>query len=743
MKNKMKKIIIVISLIVIVFTSFFTVDNIVLASSNKTALGCTITSFSASPTTITLGQSSTLSWVVSDCYNVTISNTNYIAPSSGSQLVSPTVTTTYVLTAFDMSGGSVTQSVTVVVNPVQNNCSIGTFSASPNSINSGSSTTLSWSTSNCVSVSISPNIGNVSLSGTQIISPTVTTTYTLTAQGSVGGSVVQSLTVTVSQIQNCSIYNFNASPNSIDSGDPVTLNWNTSNCNSINISNIGSVSNSGSQTVYPNYTTTYTLTAYGTNGNQQTQSVTVYVNQNQNQYCYINYFTIDGSSSAHISSGDAVDIEWDTTGNNCTVHVSGPNLNSSSKDGNRTVYPNYSGTYTLNIYGSGSGSQTQTVYVNVDDNSYNSCNISYFNASPTSINSGGSSNLSWSTNNCRSVSISNIGSVNSYGSQTVYPTFTTSYILNAYNQNNGQLVTRTVQVYVNNYNPIITPVYNSCAVTGVATNITQNSVTLNGIVTNPNGYNSNTYFEYGTTVSLGSQTNFKLANPNQTFSEILTGLSTNTIYFYRLVTNCNNSVSKGAIEVFKTLGTQTNSMTIVRQGTTIVGTESPIMLKIENRFQSVRLDDVIDYTITYKNISKKTLTHPVLQVILPKGVSFLNSSRGTFSNDTLTLTIPLEDLRAGLEGTVYVQGKINSLDSGNAQIVTTALLVYTSPTGAQENAMAYVLNNPVFSGSSLAGLALFGWFLRIGILGWLLLLIIILLIILLVRRYYYQQKIHN
>jgi len=739
MKNNMKKII--LSLIIVL--SFFVVGKDALAAGNKTPMGCTIVSFTANPYTVTLGQSSVLSWVLTDCNQVTISNLNYIAPSSGSQTVSPTTTTTYVLTAYDLYGSSVTQSVTISVIQASQNCIITSFSASPISINSGGSSNLSWSTSNCNSASISPNVGNVVTSGSQTIFPTITTTYTLTALGTNGVPVTQTTMVTVNQLQNCSIYSFNANPNSIDSGDSVTLNWSTNNCTSVNISpNVGNVAASGSQTIYPTNTTTYILTAYGTNGAQQTQSTVVSVNQDQ--YCYIEDFTVDGSSSTTVSNGDAVNIEWDTSGNNCSVHVSGPNLNSSSRDGNRTIYPTYSGTYTLTVHGSNSGTQSRTVYVNVDDNYYyDNCTISYFNASPTSISSGGSTTLSWSTNNCRSVNISNLGSVNNYGSQTVYPTYTTNYILNAYNQNNGRAVTRTIQVYVNNYTPNPTPIYNTCAVTGVTTNVTENSVTLNGLVTNPSSYNASTYFEYGTTVNLGSQTNSRMAYANNTFSEVLTGLSTNTIYFYRLVANCNNTISKGAIEVFKTLGKQTNPVTIVRQGTTIIGTESPIMLKIENRFQSIKVADTIDYTVTYKNISKKTLTRPILQVILPKGISFLNSSRGTYDRDTATLTVALEDLIANSEGVIYMEGRVDSLDSGNAQIVTTALLVYTSSNGAQENAMAYVLNNPILSGSSLTGLALFGWFFRIGILGWLLIFIIILLLILLSRRYYHRETIQG
>jgi hypothetical protein len=78
-------------------------------------------------------------------------------------------------------------------------------------------------------------------------------------------------------IQNCYIASFNANPSHINLGGFSTLSWSTSNCTSVNISNIGNVPTSGSLAVYPTYTTTYVLTAYGSNGGEQVQDVTVSV----------------------------------------------------------------------------------------------------------------------------------------------------------------------------------------------------------------------------------------------------------------------------------------------------------------------------------------------------------------------------------------------------------------------------------------------------------------------------------
>ncbi len=71
------------------------------------------------------------------------------------------------------------------------------LSASPLSITSGQSSTLTWSSTNATSCTASGGwTGAKSTSGTQSVSPTINTTYTLTCTGS-GGSASQSVTVTV------------------------------------------------------------------------------------------------------------------------------------------------------------------------------------------------------------------------------------------------------------------------------------------------------------------------------------------------------------------------------------------------------------------------------------------------------------------------------------------------------------------------------------------------------------------
>ncbi len=647
--------------------------------------------------------------------------------------------------------------------PVQT-CSINSFSANPTSMNSGSSAILSWNTSDCTSVSIS-NVGNVSVTGSKTVYPTLTTTYILTAYSPTSGNKTSTATVVVNApTQNCSISNFTTNTSSIASGDPATLSWNTSNCTSVVISNLGyNVPLSGTQTVYPTTPTTYILTAYGSTGVVQTRSVYVnvsaqiclvtsatnylgtlpclYYQQPTYNTCHVTSFYADDN---YITNGESVLLRWNTE--NCnSVSISGV-ASGLASNGSYRVYPSYTRTYILNTSGNyGSDSKSITISVNDNNNNTSYCSIDSFTVSSTYINSGSPVTLRWNTSGCSSVSISNLGyNVPTSGSQVVYPTSTTNYVLSSYGSNN---ISRSVQVNVNYVNPIIQPVvvYNSNVVTTVATNISQTGAQLNGLITNTSYTNSNVHFEYGTSVNLGLSTAPKTLTGNTNFSEYVSGLSPYTIYYFQAVSEGSNGVSRGAIEVFRTLGTVTTTnttRTIVVQGTTVVGSESPIMLKIENRYQSIGVNDIIEYTVTYKNIGKVTLTHPILQVIVPKGIILTNYTQGTYAEDTNTLTVQLSDLAAGEEGFINLQGQVVSMPSDTAQIVTTAVLVYTNKNGSQENAMAYVLNSQkVISNNLLGASAFFSGIFPSSLIGWLFLIILILLLILVARSLYNRRDV--
>ncbi|TFG50781.1 MAG: hypothetical protein E4H40_00565 [Candidatus Brocadiia bacterium] len=71
-----------------------------------------------------------------------------------------------------------------------------TLTANPGTIQVGESSTLTWSSANADTCVIEPDIGSVAVNGSMPVSPTQTTTYTITASGP-EGSATDSTTVTV------------------------------------------------------------------------------------------------------------------------------------------------------------------------------------------------------------------------------------------------------------------------------------------------------------------------------------------------------------------------------------------------------------------------------------------------------------------------------------------------------------------------------------------------------------------
>ncbi|HEX75245.1 MAG TPA: hypothetical protein G4O12_01540 [Dehalococcoidia bacterium] len=141
------------------------------------------------------------------------------------------------------------------------------FNASPGSITSGGSSTLSWNVSDATTVSIDRGIGNVALTGNRAVSLSTTATYTLTATNE-AGSVTATAQVIVSAAPPPPpaglpvISSFTANPGSITAGDASTLSWSVSDAAVVTIDHgVGAVAAVGSTSVSPATTTSYTLTA--------------------------------------------------------------------------------------------------------------------------------------------------------------------------------------------------------------------------------------------------------------------------------------------------------------------------------------------------------------------------------------------------------------------------------------------------------------------------------------------------
>ena len=153
--------------------------------------------FTATPSAISEGEFTTLSWNITGADSATINNgVGAVVTTSGSAQDPPTITKTYTLTASNPAG-TVTRGVTVTVVP--GGPLIDSFSASPSTINENESATLSWSIRDADSATIDNDIGPIDPeSDSREVSPLSTTTYTLTATND-NGSVTRKVTVNVSE----------------------------------------------------------------------------------------------------------------------------------------------------------------------------------------------------------------------------------------------------------------------------------------------------------------------------------------------------------------------------------------------------------------------------------------------------------------------------------------------------------------------------------------------------------------
>ncbi len=319
--------------------------------------GLQITSFTASPSTISAGQTSTLSWSVTGATSVTISPTvGSVNAQSGSTQVSPAQTTTYTLTATG-SSGSVTATAVVTVGTGGGTPQIVRFVASPMTIASGGKSTLSWSTNGGTTVTIS-GIGAVAANGSTTVSPTTTTTYTLTVTGANGQTVSSPVTVTVTGGTVPQVVSFVANPANISAGQSSKLCWQVTNATSITISpSVGSnLAANTCATVSPTQTTTYTLTAANAAGQVQANA-TVTVGTVQ-----ILSFNANPATSA--AAGAPVTLSW-STANASSVVLIGADIPPQTLpvNGSLVVNPTTNSVYTLTAYGS--GGQTVSVSISV------------------------------------------------------------------------------------------------------------------------------------------------------------------------------------------------------------------------------------------------------------------------------------------------------------------------------------------------------------------------------------------
>ncbi|MBN1773046.1 MAG: lamin tail domain-containing protein [Deltaproteobacteria bacterium] len=247
-----------------------------------------IASFTADPMEVDEGGTVTLSWSTENATTLSISPSvpGFTGTEADGTLdFTPAFTglgdtreavTIYTLTA---ENGTFTDTAQIAL-LVRARPVIDTFTAIPEAVTTGGSTTLTWATTRADAVVITAEPADATLpatfavDGTATVTPTATTTYTLTATGSIATPTTATATVTVSSAPVVVIDSFTASPERIaEGGTSVTLTWTTTAATGVSIAAVpadatlpGTFTVDGSATVDPEQTTVYTLTASGPSG---------------------------------------------------------------------------------------------------------------------------------------------------------------------------------------------------------------------------------------------------------------------------------------------------------------------------------------------------------------------------------------------------------------------------------------------------------------------------------------------
>jgi hypothetical protein len=412
--------------------NFFTINlaGNVCEGTNCAASTPIVNSFTATPTAVASGTPATLAWDVTNATAVSISPNVGSVSARGSKAVTVTTTTDFVLTAVN-GAESVTRTarLTVIGDGPAGSPVIASFTGTPATIESGQSSTLSWSVTGATTITVTPP-GNTVTGSTLTVSPTQNTTYILSATNATGTST-RSFEVKVGAGAGDPVINtFTALPETLGApGDPAVLTWDVSNATLVQISpGVGTVTASGTRTLNPSVTTEYTLRAKNPAKEiTRTARVTVPGTTPGGIRPSITSFTASATSAA---PGEPVTLTWEVTGADLVILA--PPLQPVASAGSQTVAAQTTTTYTLFARNS-AGSVSAEVTVSVGGGPAVP-QISEFTAAPDPILIGGGGELRWMTSGATSVTITpDIGKVGTSGPRSIKPYVDTIYVLTATN----------------------------------------------------------------------------------------------------------------------------------------------------------------------------------------------------------------------------------------------------------------------------------------------------------------------
>ena len=237
---------------------------------------------------------------------------------------------------------------------------INSFTADPEIIAVGESSTLSWDVSGATTATIDQEVEGVELdpsTGTFTVSPTTTTNYTLEAINK-AGNITDTVQVRVLPVIN----SFTVGPPSITVGEESTLSWDVSGATTVTIDQevegVDLDPNAGTFAVSPSTTTTYTLEARNEAGSvMDTVQLKVLP--------AINSFTANPRNIYY--GGGTSTLSWDVSGANTVTIDHGVGIVTPTTGSSDVYLYTYTSTSTSRTYTlvatNDSGSSTATVTI--------------------------------------------------------------------------------------------------------------------------------------------------------------------------------------------------------------------------------------------------------------------------------------------------------------------------------------------------------------------------------------------
>lgn len=649
----------------------------------------------------------------------------------------------------------------------------GSITASPGTICAGESSNISWATTDATSITISPTIGSgLPAYGDRDVSPTQTTTYTMTLSNNSGGYGQTSATVYVSGScgggDSVPTVTLTADDNSLNPGQTTRLRWTVTNdpdtCTASGAWSGRKDENGGSESIGPiSNSRTYTITCSNSAGFDVASETVTFNDDDDNDGERPDVTT---NPATNIDRDEAI-LRGDVDGNGLSTRVwfeysrdkddvedgdgtetSEQSTGSGSQDFSRritglrenttyhfrAVARNSEGTDLGNIRSFRTDDDDDD---NDDDEDRPTVDIF---ANPTSVNYNGSSIITWRStdaDSCRSSGGTSGWSTSNRGrSGTFYAnslTRDTTFSITCENDegtDSDSVTVRVGNIIVNNNRPTV-------YIYADSTNIAYNSATTVRWSTT----NATSCFASGGSVGWAGT---RSIGPGSFYTGSLTGSRT-------YVLTCSNSAGSDTDSVTvsvrpRIITTTPPSPTSLVLITSSIDRNQPILPTLDNT--RPRAGDEINYTVTYQNIGTASITNLVLRLDLPYEVDYMFSNPNNPIRSGNTLIFNLGTLRANGTGTVTVRVRVREDAAPGALLNFPAVLSYTDPSGFPQSVSANV-SAQVWSGSETIildegektivplGASIFGaGFWPTTLFGWLLFLILILILILLVRSLY-------